>query len=177
MKKIFIFTIVIALLLSTVIFATPGDTTDPIVVLSYLNKRIDKLIEEYDLGSIKDMKTQIENLKSADSKDDDNSTDSSDSSDNSDVNANQSLQIIEINKEEKIIAKNGTELILRGGKAYIIGSEMGGLSDVTSGKDLASGYEVPANHLLIVPRDDGRGVYTKDHAIFMVRGEFEIVKE
>jgi hypothetical protein len=27
---------------------------------------------------------------------------------------------------------------------------------------------------MIVPRDDGRGAYTNDYAIFMVRGKYEI---
>ena len=30
---------------------------------------------------------------------------------------------------------------------------------------------------MIVPRDDGRGAYTDDYAIFMVRGTYEIIKE
>jgi len=29
---------------------------------------------------------------------------------------------------------------------------------------------------MIVPRDDGRGAYTNEYAIFMVRGTYEITK-
>jgi hypothetical protein len=86
------------------------------------------------------------------------------------------LEIVEIRDGERIIAGSGTELILRGGEASIIGSEMGGISDVTLGKDFVSGMSVIPNHLMIVPRDDGRGVYAETYAIFMVRGSYEVVK-
>ncbi len=86
------------------------------------------------------------------------------------------LEIVEIRNGEKIIAGSGSELILRGGEAVIIGSEMGGISDVTLGKDFVSGMSVVPNHLMIVPRDDGRGVYAEKYAIFMVRGSYKVVK-
>lgn len=159
MKKILILTLILSLALTTVIFASPGDTNDPIVVLSYLNDRLDALIADYNLESIKNMQVQIDNLGSSEG-----------------GSAGQSLEVVEIKAGEKIIAGEGTELILRGGEAVIIGSEMGGISDVTLGKDFVSGMDVVPNHLMIVPRDDGRGVYAEDYAIFMVRGTYKVIK-
>lgn len=159
MKKVLVLTLILLLAFSTVIFAAPGDTSDPIVVLSYLNEQIETLISKYKLEDIDEMQKQIDNL---------------DSSGGS--SSGMALEIVEIRDGEKIIAGSGSELILRGGEAVIIGSEMGGISDVTMGTDFVSGMSVVPNHLMIVPRDDGRGVYAEEYAIFMVRGTYEVVK-
>lgn len=164
MKKILIIALILTFALSTVIFAAPGDTDDPFVVLSYLNDRLTDLIKKYNLEDIEEIKEQVAELS-----DNPSNTPGSPS-------APAALVVVEINKDEKIIAGSGTELILRGGKATIIGSELGGLTNVTMGKDFVSGMDVVPNNLLIVPRDDGRGVYTDSYAIFMVRGTYEVVK-
>ena len=84
------------------------------------------------------------------------------------------LKIVELNKGQFLIAKAGTEIILRGGKATAVVSELGGLQDITEGVDLGQGADIPSYHLLLVPRNDGRGVYCTTDAIFMVRGDYEI---
>jgi hypothetical protein len=159
LKKVLVLTLILLLAFSTVIFAAPGDTSDPIVVLSYLNEQIEALISKYKLEDIDEMQKQIDNLDSPGGS-----------------SSGMALEIVEIRDGEKIIAGSGSELILRGGEAVIIGSEMGGISDVTLGKDFVSGMSVVPNHLMIVPRDDGRGVYAEEYAIFMVRGTYEVVK-
>lgn len=162
MKKILILTLILTLALTTVIFAAPGDSNDPIVVLSYLNDRLEDLIEKYSLKDIDEIKEQVEELKKNPTSGDGNTT--------------AALEVVEIQAGEKLIAGAGTELILRGGKATIIGSELGGITNVTLGKDFVQGMDVVPNNLLIVPRDDGRGVYTDSYAIFMVRGTYEVIK-
>ena len=154
MKKIIIFTLVLALAFTAVIYAAPGDSNDPIVVLSYLNDRIKALVNDYKLD-------EIEKLLAS----------------GGTGGSSAALEVVEIKTGEKLIAGAGTELILRGGKAFVIGSELGGISNVTAGKDFVSGMEFVANHLMIVPRDDGRGAYTNDYAIFMVRGAYEIINQ
>lgn len=163
MKKVLIIAVILTFALTSVIFAAPGDTNDPIVVLSYLNDRLEDLIEKYSLGDIDEIKEQIDELS--------DSTGTPGSG-----NASLALEVVEIKTGEKIICGAGTELILRGGEAKIIGSELGGLTNVTLGKDFVSGMAAVPNNLLIVPRDDGRGVYTDSYAIFMVRGSYEVVK-
>jgi len=165
LKKILIITVVLIFALTTVIFAAPGDTSDPIVVLSYLNDRLTSLVKDYGLEDIKDIKNQIGKL-----------SENSPSTGTGGTGTSPTLEIVEINAGEKIIGGAGTELILRGGKATVVGSELGGLTNITLGKDFVSGMDVVANNLLIVPRDDGRGVYTNSYAIFMVRGSYEVVK-
>lgn len=161
MKKIIIFTLILAIAFTAVIYAAPGDTNDPIVVLSYLNDRIKALISDYKLDELENLQKKVDNLDLS----------------GGTVGSSAALEVVEIHTGEKLIAGAGTELILRGGKAFVIGSEMGGISNVTVGKDFVSGMEFVANHLMIVPRDDGRGAYTNDYAIFMVRGAYEIVKQ
>jgi len=161
LKKVLILTLILSLALTTVIFAAPGDTNDPIVVLSYLNDRLTALINDYNLESIKNMQVQIDKLGT---------------SGGSTSEGGQALEIVAVNAGEKLIAGAGTELILRQGEATIISSEQGGISDITIGKEFVSGMEVVPNHLMIVPRDDGRGVYAVKYALFMVRGTYKIVK-
>ncbi len=160
MKKILIFTLILSIALTAVIYAAPGDTNDPIVVLSYLNDRIKALVTDYKLDEIADLRKKVDSLDS-----------------NEGSGGSAALEVVEIGAGDKLIAGAGTELILRGGKAFVIGSESGGLANVTAGKDFVSGMEFVSNHLMIVPRGDGRGAYTDDYAIFMVRGTYEVVKQ
>ncbi len=162
MKKILITVLILTFALTTVIFAAPGDTNDPIVVLSYLNDRLEDLIEKYSLEDIDEIKEQVEAL--------------SEGSGSTETGGSSALEIVEINEGEKLIAGAGSEIILRGGEATVIGSELGGITNVTLGKDFVSGMDLVPNNLFIIPRDDGRGAYTDSYAIFMVRGTYEVTK-
>jgi len=70
----------------------------------------------------------------------------------------------------------GTELILRAGRARAVGGAGGGLSDLTAGRNLSKGDKVEADHLLLLIKDDGRGVVAETDAIFLVRGEYKIIE-
>ena len=85
-----------------------------------------------------------------------------------------SFEVVSVGKGKTFIGKSGCEVILRQGKAEILGSDLGGLSDVTIAGDLSTGYEMPANHLLIIPRDDGRGFKAITDVVIMVKGSYEI---
>ncbi len=85
-----------------------------------------------------------------------------------------SFAVVTVPKNKKMIGAAGSEIILRGGTAEVIASELGGLSDVTFAGDLVDGASVPANHLLIIPRDDGRGFKAITDVIVMVKGGYEI---
>lgn len=76
-----------------------------------------------------------------------------------------------------VVGGNSTEMILRTGSAVanIPASAGGGLSDLTSGSNVANGKAISANHLMLFPRDDGRGIkVTKDNTYIMVKGDYEI---
>lgn len=82
--------------------------------------------------------------------------------------------VVTVEKGKTFQAKEGCEFILRGGEATVIASKNGGISDTTDGVDLPDKKEVPANHLLIVPRDDGRGFKATTDVIIMVKGAYEV---
>ncbi len=84
------------------------------------------------------------------------------------------MVIVELAAGQKLVAGAGTEIILRAGSGVVIDSELGGLCDVTAGKDLRKGEPAPANHLLLVPRDDGRGIQAVTSVIAMVRGSYAL---
>ncbi len=85
-----------------------------------------------------------------------------------------SFVVVSVPKNKQLIGAAGCEVILRGGTAEIIAGELGGLSDVTTAADLSGGVTVPSNHLLIIPRDDGRGFKAITDVIVMVKGGYEI---
>lgn len=159
MKKIITIILILSLLLMLPINAEPGDNSDPLIVLSYLNLRLNELIKEYNLDKIADLEKEVEELKKQPS------TDETDTS---------SLEVVNLNPGESLIASAGGEIILRVGNATAIVSELGGLSDVTQGLDIGADGKIPPNHLLIIPRDDGRGVKAIDNVILMVRGAYTI---
>lgn len=148
-KGILLLGVMAIVLGGTSVFSEPGSEKDPLVSLSYLEKRIEQIKYYID--------EKLSNING-----DPQTTETN------------SLEIVNINSGQSIIGKSGTEIILRGGKAKIIAAELGGLSDLTGGKDLGTNTLVPANHLLLVPRDDGRGVHAITDAIFLVRGSYEI---
>jgi hypothetical protein len=155
--------VILILPINPLINAAPGDNNDPIVVLSYLNLRFNELVEKYGLNKIAEHEKTItelnEKLKNV-------GTGTGDSA----------LEVVEIKTGESLIAGAGTEIILRSGKVNAIASSLGGLSDVTKAGDIKHGVAVESNHLLIIPRNDGRGVLAVTDAILLVRGEYKVVK-
>ncbi len=163
MKKILILILVIAIILALPISAAPGDNSDPIVVLSYLNQRLNELIAKYNLDKVAVHEKSIAELN--------------EKIKNGGTGAASSLEVVNLKAGEKLIAGAGAEIILRGGKATAIASDLGGLSDVTKAVDIAHGVDIAPNHLLIVPRNDGRGVLATTAAILMIRGEYKVVSQ
>lgn len=145
--------IVVIMLTMTVgaVFSEPGSNRDPLVSVSYVEKKIEEVKDYIDLK----IKSNIDKKPIEGSTKDE-------------------LEIIVLQKGQSLIGGKGTEIILRSGRAVAIGSELGGISDVTSGKDIDTNMDISENHLLIIPRDDGRGVYSKTETFFMVRGNYKI---
>ncbi|AUG58705.1 hypothetical protein [Acetivibrio saccincola] len=84
---------------------------------------------------------------------------------------------LELEEGQTLIVGESGEIILRGGKAKAIAGEAGGLSDVTagSGVDITTGQDVPLNHLLLISRDDGRGLkVVSSKAWVLVKGPYTI---
>jgi len=122
----------------------PGTEQDPLVTKSYVEDRLQALADKGYVDQYLTAKLQPLNL-----------------------------QVLELPKGKQLVAEAGTEIIVRAGKATVVGSNLGGLADVTVGKDLTKG-EAPLNHLLVVPRSDGRGLKATTDCVVLVRGGYTI---
>ncbi len=84
------------------------------------------------------------------------------------------LQVVVVPVGQKLIGFEGTEFILRAGAGTIVGSSAGGVPDLTGAVDLSNGTAIPKNHLLLFPKNDGRGFLAVKELTVMVRGRYEV---
>ena len=83
--------------------------------------------------------------------------------------------VVFVTKGQSVVGN--CEIILRSGTAEALCPGANGISDLTAGADLPGGTAVSANHLLLVPRNDGRGItVTSADAYVMVRGTYAITE-
>lgn len=140
-----------------------GGENDPIVTQSYIEMRLEQF-KTYVDDKFSSINNELQNIKS-----DVVVLKGGDSSTNT-------FTPVTIAPGQKIIGGEGTEIILRAGNAKAITTSEGGLADVTSAIDISNGSDIPKQHLIIIPREDGRGAYvsSKVDAIFMVKGTYII---
>ena len=82
--------------------------------------------------------------------------------------------VVYLTKGQTIVGSS--EFILRSGSAISTCPGINGVTDITDGVDLTDGMEIPWNHLLLVPRDDGRGItVTSVEAYIMARGQYTVI--
>ena len=84
------------------------------------------------------------------------------------------FKVVEVPTGKCIYGEAGTEMVLRMGKGSIIATAKGGVADLTAGYDLGEGKDIPANHHLLVPVDDGRGLYITQNSLVLVKGGYSI---
>ena len=155
----------VAVLSGTSLYAADsliGTDKDPLVTKSYVDSKIAqikgsgssdlsaKLAAQEEL--ISNLSQQLGNLESSKS----------------------TFEVVTVQAGQKIYGKQGSEMIIRSGEGTIIASTVGGVQDVTDGVDLAGGAKAPNNNLLIVPREDGRGIEAHKTMVIMVRGGYTI---
>lgn len=154
----------------------PGGPSDPVVTQSYVEGRIQALNDSIQaqfntigatqgvtqnyvdsgIQTLNDsIQTQISNI-------DVTTTDTA------------SFIVISVNAGQTITLEENAQFILRTGEATAIGGPGGGLSDLTAGVDLLTNDTVSRNHLILIPRTDGRGVYFKTQAYIMVNGKYTL---
>lgn len=151
-KAMLIIAVGFVLVIGQVVYASTkgsGTEKDPLVTLSFVEQRIEQLKHYVD-----------EKIKGG--------------SGGYPSEPGTGLEVVELEAGSSLIGGQGTELILRAGKAVAIDSPMGGLSDVTGAGDLKKDENIPVNHLLIIPRDDGRGIRAVTDIFVMVRGSYKI---
>ena len=137
-----------------------GTESDPLVTKSYVDQKISaitggtsnttlaaQLREQEQL--IIEMRQEIENLRQGGSN---------------------TFEIVVVPEGKTIYGKQSTEMIVRAGEGNIVASPVGGVQDITEGKDLMGGAVAPRNNLLLIPREDGRGIVATKQLTVMVRG-------
>ncbi|ABR50223.1 conserved hypothetical protein [Alkaliphilus metalliredigens QYMF] len=145
-------------------FLEPGSQEDPIVTQSYVETRNEQLRYYID-EKVKGLETQI--TKGGESV----------PGNGTPVTGQQQVfEIVVLTQGQQLLGGNSTEMILRGGEATAVGNTAGdGVTNITVGTDLRTGHKVEPNHLLIVPKKDGRGIAAQTEQIWvMVRGEYTI---
>jgi hypothetical protein len=75
---------------------------------------------------------------------------------------------------KRLMGTDGTEIILRAGKGVVYITGKDGIADLTTGQNLVTGDKVQTNHLMVVPRGDGRGIVVSEAAWFLVKGDYTI---
>ncbi len=95
------------------------------------------------------------------------------------ISINAGFEVITVPNGKKLIGDAGTEVIVRSGTAKAISVTTNGiengLQDVTDGVDIKGNAQIVNNHLIIIPRKDGRGIsITSDGVYVMVRGGYTI---
>ncbi len=129
--------------------AAPGSSSDPVVTKSYVD------------SVVAGLQTKLDALEMAQ-----NTTGSA-------VTAS-SFTVVTVPAGSKLIGGEGAQFILRSGSATAIDNGADGVSDLTAGVDLKGGAAVAKNHLLLVPRNDGRGISCSSKCYVMVLGEYTL---
>ena len=146
------------LVVGSSVYAAKGDagsSNDPLVKKSYVDSKVTQLQKTVEVqASMIDLLTQeINNMGKEESS---------------------NYEVVTVPAGQSIVGKQGTEIIVRSGNGQVLASDGGGLQDMTEGTDLLGGSEIPKYHLVIIPREDGRGIYATKDLIVMVRGGYNI---
>lgn len=138
--------------------ANAGTDQDPLVTLSYVEKRIQEVLSSVNT-QIADLKKQLAAQPASGG-----------------TSGSAVFQVVQAEKGSFIYFGGSTEFIVRSGKVAVIATVNGGLSDLTDGKDIGMGQSVPANHHMLVPRDDGRGLSVLDTTFVLIKGPYTVTQ-
>ena len=175
-KMKILFMLVLCLSFMSVAFASsgvgiePGSEQDPIVAKSYVDEKFATLAREN--SNLKSLVQQQQKTIEQLSKDVNDLRNNPGSG-----GASAAFEVVVLEYGQTLYTGDGTEIVLRSGKAKAIKGEYGGLSDVTSANDIEDGADISPNHLIICARDDGRGVGAFSKCYFLVRGKHRIKGE
>lgn len=156
-KNIYILLVItFALTISANYITSFGEESDPLVTQSYVEMRLEQIMkyieQKVSVSNNSESQTSVESLEKY-------------------------IRFVPIQLKlgDRLIGGEGSEIVLRAGDARSIGSNDGGLLNVSEGLDIPGNQNIPKNHLLIVPRDDERGIrITSAEAYVMVKGPYEV---
>ena len=193
-KNILVFSFCLVLMLSSLMVYTgmasstspePGSDEDPLITKSYIdaelirfseeiNSKISKLTSDLNKNSKSDEAVDALAVKLFELAKEVNELEKQ----VNELSKFIKYEVVELEAGQKMILGDSTEIILRGGKALAISGENGdGLADVTTDRadnDLKTDNTVPLNHLILVSRDDGRGIKALSKSWVLVKGNYTI---
>ncbi len=156
-----VITIIVLLVMTLGVLATsidPGSENDPVVTLSYVENRLAEIVSDFQ------EKLELLNVNNGNP--------------SSPIEAQTSefgFEAIMIPAGSSVYFADNVQLILRSGAMTAIANSSGnGLADLTAGNDLKTGDSVQMNHLLLVPRNDGRGVSVSIDSWMMIKGNYTL---
>lgn len=156
----------------------PGTADDPVVTKSYVDQKIAQAIKgETPASSTTSTTTNTATLTTSAASNATKSGASSTDKASTAVGQTEELKVVDVKPGQKLIAKAGSEFILRNGYAVVYSMDASGAVDITSGTEIIHNQAVEKNHLLFFPRE-GRGIQVKEGQKFglvvMVRGGYTV---
>ncbi|MGG1939122.1 hypothetical protein ABFY57_05170 [Paenibacillus polymyxa] len=156
----------------------PGTADDPVVTKSYVDQKIAQAIKGGGTASSTSSKTTNSTAPATNTTaSNTTSSGTSNAAKSSTVEQTEALKVVDVKPGQKLIAKAGTEFILRNGNAVVYSMDASGAIDITSGTEIVHNQAVEKNHLLSFPRE-GRGIQVKEGQKFglvvMVRGGYTV---
>lgn len=169
-KKIAILLAILALTLTVSAAGTNNSydsANDPLVSLSYVEQVLKpQIIEDAKEEIIANLIEQYPNLGEGQG---------------SSGSASSEYEVVHLNGGQILMAESSCEIIMTAGAGKVLITSQTnidagvGLNDLTTGNRILSNESLPAGHLVLIPRADGRGVaVTSADAYFMVRGEYSV---
>ena len=158
--------VALMLSVSAVISYAYDGNTDPLISLSYLqlfkSTEVDPQIASLN-AKISDLELRIAALQST-------------LGQAAAPGADYGYEVIEVKKGTRVLAAAACDIMLRSGSAVAVSSfATQGLSDYTAGAEVMNNENVAINHMLLIPRADGRGILiTSETAFIMIRGEYKL---
>ncbi len=135
----------VVMVMGSVYGADAGSESDPLVSKSYVDDKIEQVMAKIGSGSSSGT-----------------------------VSSGSTFTPVSVAVGKTIVGEEGTEMILRAGKASVVISGSEGITDATTGQALYNGHNATLNHLTIIPRADGRGFKVTEAAWFLVKGGYTI---
>jgi len=163
----FIVMVILLVHMVQIVSAVPEIDEDPLVLKSYVDAENFKLNEE--IKRLNDIINEL-NVKA------DNLVVKSEglAAKLEELSASREFEAIEVKAGSKIILGASAEIVLRSGKASAVAGTYGGLADLAAGLDLQTGDSVSPNHLLLIARDDGRGIVAETDIWVLIKGKYTI---
>lgn len=170
----------------TVLAASYDSSEDPLISLSYLTNIFKPEIEQKYEEKIEKLEARLSELENTISDpvidtypaEDEPVIDTTTENSNGAPAASSTYEVVELTYGDSLYAVTACDIMLRSGKAACIAPDVSqGIADYTGGYEVYNDQAVEKNHMLLIPRGDGRGIKALSESVFvMVRGDYTIVE-